>query len=301
MSEKLNCILKDAEVALQLRIFLNIPKTSAYHKPHLLQVRWRIVFLILQFSICLTALNRHLTHAVIHNKIYINKNYFKSMKIKSLPLDDRPREKLIKHGAENLTNSELLAIILRVGNKKENVLDLSNKLFNKYNIRSLSRVEISKLKKEMGIGNVKACQIIACFELGRRLAAFKKEIPMINEAKDIARIFMPEMSALKQEHFKGIYLNSRKRIIKEETIFVGSLNESVIHPREIFKIALDENAAALILLHNHPSGDPTPSEFDIEVTKELVKAGDILGIKVLDHVILGENKYLSFKEEGLIF
>ncbi|OGJ21291.1 hypothetical protein A3K73_05560 [Candidatus Pacearchaeota archaeon RBG_13_36_9] len=222
------------------------------------------------------------------------------MKIKSLPLEDRPREKLIKQGAENLTNSELLAIILRVGNRGENVLDLSNKLFNKYDIRSLSRVEISKLRKEIGIGDAKACQIAACFELGRRLAAFKKDGHIIRDTKDIAKIFLPEMGALKKEHFKGVYLNSRKRIIKEETIFIGSLNESVIHPREIFRIALDENAAALILLHNHPSGDPTPSEFDIKVTKELVKAGDILGIKVLDHIILGENKYLSFKEERLI-
>ena len=109
------------------------------------------------------------------------------------------------------------------------------------------------------------------------------------------------MGSLKKEHFKGIYLNSRKRIIKEETIFIGSLNESVIHPREIFKIALSENAAAIILLHNHPSGDPTPSSFDIEVTKELIKSGNILGIEVLDHIILGDDKYISFKEENLLF
>ncbi len=224
------------------------------------------------------------------------------MKIKSLPLEDRPREKLIKYGAKILTNSELLAIILRIGNKKENVINLANKLFNKYDIKSLSRIEISKLKKELGIGDVKACQIIACFELGRRLASFKKhKKPVIKEAKDIAKIFIPEMSSLKKEHFKGIYLNSRKRIIKEETIFIGSLNESVIHPREIFQIALDENAAALILLHNHPSGDPKPSNFDIKITKELVKAGKLLGIKILDHIILGDNSYLSFKEKGLIF
>lgn len=224
------------------------------------------------------------------------------MKIKSLPSEDRPREKLIKKGASTLTNSELLAIILRTGNKKENVVSLSNKIFNKYNLKSLSRIELSELKKILGIGEVKASQIIACFELARRLKAFKKDKkPVIKNARDLVRIFTPEMSSLKKEHFKGIYLNSRKRILKEETIFVGSLNESVIHPREIFKIALSENAAAIILLHNHPSGDPTPSNFDIEVTKELIKAGNILGIEILDHVILGDNKYISFKEKNLLF
>ena len=224
------------------------------------------------------------------------------MKIKSLPTEDRPREKLIKHGPKTLTNSELLAIILRTGNKKENVITLSNKILNKYHLKSLSRIEFSKLKKILGIGDVKASQIIACFELARRLNSFKKDKhPKIKNAKDIVRIFSPEMSSLKQEHLKGIYLNSRKKIIKQETIFIGSLNESIIHPREIFKIALNENAAAIILLHNHPSGDPTPSSFDIEVTKELITSGKILGIEILDHIIIGDNKYTSFKEKELLF
>lgn len=224
------------------------------------------------------------------------------MKIKSLPPEDRPREKLIKYGPRTLTNSELLAIILRIGNKKENAISLANKIFNKYNLKSLSRIEFSELKKILGIGEVKSSQILACFELARRLKGFKKDKhPKINNAKDIVKIFTPEMSSLKKEHFKGIYLNSRKRIIKEETIFIGSLNESVIHPREIFKIALSENAAAIILVHNHPSGDPAPSNFDIKVTKELIKSGEILGIEVLDHIIIGENKYTSFKEKNLLF
>ena len=223
------------------------------------------------------------------------------MKIKSLPLGDRPREKLIKNGPKTLSDSELLAIILRTGNKEENVLSLSNKLFKRYNIKSLSRVGMNNLKKELGVGEAKACQIIACFELGRRLARFRGDKKFsVKNAKDIARIFIPEMGSLKKEHFKGIYLDSRKRIIREETVFIGSLNESVIHPREIFEIALNENAAALILLHNHPSGDPKPSSEDIEITKELVKAGDILGIPVLDHIIVGSNRYVSLKEKGLI-
>ena len=223
------------------------------------------------------------------------------MKIKSLPLGDRPREKLIKNGPESLSDSELLAIILRTGNKKESVINVTSKLLGKYNIKSLSRQGIGTLKKELGIGDAKACQIVACFELGRRLAKFKedKHSPVKN-AKDIAKIFIPEMGSLKREHLKGIYLDSRKRIIKEETIFIGSLNESVIHPREIFQMALNENAAALILIHNHPSGNPEPSSQDIEITKELVEAGDILGIPVLDHIIIGSNKYVSLREKGLM-
>ncbi len=223
------------------------------------------------------------------------------MNIKTLPTEERPREKLIKHGSKTLTNSELLAIILRTGNKKESVLELSNKFFKKYNLKSLSRLKTSTLKKQLGIGDAKACQIMACFELGKRFSAFKEgKKPVIRNAKDIADLFIPEMDALEKEHFKGIYLDSRKKIIKQETIFIGSLNESVVHPREIFKIALDENAAAIILLHNHPSGDPNPSSFDIEITKELIKAGELLGIQVLDHIIIGGKKYISLKEKDLI-
>jgi len=223
------------------------------------------------------------------------------MNIKTLPSDERPRERLIKYGVKTLTSSELLAIILRTGNKKENVIELSNKFFKKYNLKSLSRLKISNLKKQLGVGDAKACQIIACFELGKRLSAFKEaKKPAIESAKDIAKLFIPEMNALEKEHFIGIYLDSRKRIIKQEIIFVGSLNESVVHPREIFKIALDENAAAIILLHNHPSGDPSPSSFDIEITKELIKAGDLLGIQVLDHIIIGGSKYVSLKEKGIV-
>lgn len=223
------------------------------------------------------------------------------MNVKSLPLDQRPREKLIKNGPKSLSDSELLAIILRVGNKKENVVKVSNRIFNKYNIKSLSRLGISSLKKEFGIGDAKACQIIACFELGRRVVKYKKDKRIsIRKAKDLAKILIPEMGSLKKEHFKGLFLDSRNKIIKEETIFIGSLNESVIHPREIFQIALEENAASLILAHNHPSGDSKPSEEDIEITKQIINAGKILGIPVLDHLIIAHDKYFSFREKGLI-
>lgn len=223
------------------------------------------------------------------------------MKIKSLPLNERPREKLIKNGPGTLSDSELLAIILRVGNKKESVVNVANRLFNKYNLRSLSRLSIGSLKKESGIGDAKACQIIASFELGRRLAGFKidKKIA-IKSAKDLAKMLIPEMGSLKKEHLKGFFLDSKNKIIKEETIFIGSLNESVIHPREIFQIAINENAASVILVHNHPSGDPKASREDIEITKQLIYGGKILGIPVLDHIIIANNTYLSLKEKGLM-
>lgn len=223
------------------------------------------------------------------------------MKIKSLPLEERPREKLIKHGSKSLTNSELLAIILRTGNKKENVISLSNELFSKYTIKSLSRINTSKLMKELGIGIAKACQIVSCFELGRRLSSFREEKnSSIKNAKDIVKIFLHEMKDLKQEHFKTVYLDSRNKLIKEKTIFIGSLEESIVHSREIFKQALEENSSSIILVHNHPSGDPNPSMADIEATQEIIKAGDLLGIKILDHIIIGEKKYFSFKEKNLI-
>lgn len=223
------------------------------------------------------------------------------MRIRSLPLDERPREKLIKNGSRALSNSELLAIILRTGNKKESAVKVAHKLFNKYDLKSLSRISVNGLKKEFGVGDAKACQIIACFELGRRLAGFKREKSIvIRGAKDLAELVIPEMGSLNKEHFKGFFLDSRNKIIKEEIIFVGSLNESVVNPREIFQIALNENAASLILVHNHPSGDVKPSKEDIEVTNQIVHAGEILGIPVLDHIIIAENKYFSFLNKGLI-
>ncbi len=223
------------------------------------------------------------------------------LKIKDFPLEERPRERLIKIGPKSLSNAELLAIILRTGNKKENVLELSRRLMNNYSFKTLSRVRIANLKRNLGIGEAKACQIIACFELGRRMSCIKnRKSKTINSGKDIAKLLMPELSNLKKEHFIGIFLNSRKKILKKETIFIGSLDSSIIHPREIFKIALVESAAAVVLVHNHPSGDPTPSEEDIEITNQIVKAGEVLGITVLDHIIIADNKYLSLSEQGLV-
>ncbi len=219
--------------------------------------------------------------------------------IKEFPKEERPRERLMLHGPKALSNAELLAVILRNGSKKENVLELSRRLLQENNLKSLSRKRINTLRNTLGIGEAKACQICACFELSRRLAAFSEQKgSSITQAKDIARRMIPSMSSLKKEHFKALFLNTRQAIIKEETIFIGTLNSSLIHPREIFSAAIEEGAAAIILLHNHPSGDPLPSEEDEEVTAQLVQAGKIIGIEVLDHIIIGHKKYFSFKEHG---
>lgn len=224
------------------------------------------------------------------------------MRIKEFPNNEKPREKLEKYGVTNLSNSELLAIILRTGNKEENVLELSNKIFSKYNLLQLSKTNLNQIQKEKGIGFAKACQILACIEIGKRLSSFsEKENPIIHNARDLARIFIPEMGNLNQENFKGIFLDANNRLLGHKTIFIGTLNESIVHPREIFKIALEENAASVIFIHNHPSGNLIPSEEDIKTTKELIEAGNLIGINVLDHLILGKNKYLSMQEEKLAF
>jgi len=226
---------------------------------------------------------------------------FHNIKIKEMPADERPREKLIRHGPEFMTDIELLAIILQNGSAKNNVIELSEKIFRQNDLKELSRKGVNSLKSTLGIGEAKACQIISCFELGRRLASYRiRENPKINTAADIAELFLVSMSSLKKEHFIIVLLDSRKKMIKHETIFIGSLNSSIVHPREIFKPAIEECAAAVVLLHNHPSGIPEPSKEDINFTKQLLKGGKILGIDLLDHIIIGEQQYFSFRESGYI-
>lgn len=222
------------------------------------------------------------------------------MNLKTLPLHERPREKMRLHGPEALTDSELLALILRTGTKKEDVLTMSAELLKKFNLKQLSRARLPVLEKQLGIGETKSTQIAACFEIARRLIKFKENRSTIHKAKDVADILMTEMRALSREHLKIILLNTRKKILHIDTLFIGSLNESIIHPREIFQRALEEGAAAIILVHNHPSGDPTPSDADIEATKQIMEAGAIIDIPLLDHVIIGDNIYFSMHEKNLI-
>ncbi len=215
--------------------------------------------------------------------------------------DELPREKLIRHGSEVLTNYELLAILLGTGTRDENVVELSKRLTLRYDLREMSGLGISQLSKEVGIGEVKSCQLVSCFELARRLVSFEaKEREIVASSDDIASILIPHMGVLEKETFVAVYLNTRRRVLRQETIFVGTLNESVVHAREIFKRAIELNAAAIIVAHNHPSGDPTPSDADITVTKELIESGRIIGIEILDHIIIGDNCYWSLKENNII-
>ncbi|MCW8966808.1 MAG: DNA repair protein RadC [Candidatus Pacearchaeota archaeon] len=223
------------------------------------------------------------------------------MKIKNIIKEERPRERLMRHGPETLSSAELLAIILGNGSKKENVLILANRILSEYNFNEISNLKITDLTRIFGIGKVKACKIISCFELGKRANSFSPEKKkVINSSKDVYRFFGASMENLKKENFKVIFLDSRKRIINEETIFIGSLNASIIHPREIFDLAIRYYSAGIILIHNHPSGEPSPSDEDIKITKQLVSCGKILDIEIVDHVIIGDKKFFSFVENRLI-
>ncbi|MES2216143.1 MAG: DNA repair protein RadC [Patescibacteria group bacterium] len=211
-----------------------------------------------------------------------------------LPNEDKPREKLISGGPEALTPRELLAVVLGVGTAKEDVLEMSERLIRDYGEKSiLAERNPEKLSADMDIPIVKACQIVACGELGRRFYDKNESgFTTIRTAKDVYE-YLQDMRNLPKEHLRGLYLNSHSRILRDEVISIGTVNSNMIHPREVFRPAIECNAAAVVLAHNHPSGESAPSAEDIEVTKQLVQAGKILGISVLDHVIITKNAFAS--------
>lgn len=226
-----------------------------------------------------------------------------SYTIKDLPQDERPREKLYKYGPQALSNTELLAIIIRIGDKKNTAIEISQKLLagKKEGITFLSDTSIQEITKINGIGECKAAQILAAVELGKRvISGVHKDKPKITSPSDVADVLMLEMAHLKKEHFKIVMLNTKNQIISIQNISIGSLNSSIVHPREVFKEAISRSSASIILVHNHPSGDPTPSKEDIAITRRLAEGGDILGIKVLDHIIIGNNRFISLKEKDII-
>lgn len=220
------------------------------------------------------------------------------MKIKDLPKVDRPREKLIRYGVKKLSNSELLAIILGKGKKGENVLKLAQKVLKNFPNNKLSDTNIDQLVKISGIGSTKACQLVACFELGRRLLKKKENISVISPKQIWEEL--RDIRSHKKEHFIAFYLDTRNDLIHKEIISIGTLNSSLVHPRELFEPAIKYLSAQLIIAHNHPSGDSSPSDDDLVLTKRLVEAGKILGIEVLDHVIVTSDSFFSFKEKNLI-
>lgn len=220
------------------------------------------------------------------------------MKLGEMSKSDRPREKLIKYGSGKLSNTELLAIILGSGVKGLNVIELANKILKKFGSDKLKDVQYDDLKNTFGLGQAKSCEIIACLEFGKRLLKDKSET-LIIQPEDVYRE-LRDIRQNKKEHFIVFYLDTHNREIKRETISVGTLNSNLIHPREVFESAIKNNVAQIIVAHNHPSGIVEPSEDDIEITKRLVDAGKLLGIEVLDHVIVGNNGYFSFKDKNII-
>ncbi|WP_371368575.1 hypothetical protein SRRS_21030 [Sporomusa rhizae] len=228
-------------------------------------------------------------------------NRDKQLMMKELPETERPREKMLEKGVKSLSNAELLAILLRTGTKNLPVNRLAEQLLVKYELAALGNISPQELSKTSGIGLVKAVTVLAGIELGFRLSRKEpEERPVIKSPSDAACLMMAELRYQTKEHFIALLLSTKNHVIARAMVSVGSLNASIVHPRELFREAICYSAAAVILVHNHPSGDPTPSQEDISLTKQLVEAGNILNISVLDHVIIGDGKYVSFKEKGII-
>jgi DNA repair protein RadC len=223
--------------------------------------------------------------------------------LRELPESDRPRERLQHAGANALSNAELLAIILRIGGRGENVLDMAQRLLSTHHgLGGLARASCGELATERGIGTAKAAQMLAAFELGKRLlVASPDDRPQVTSPADAANLLMAEMATLEQEHLRTLLLDTKHRVLASPTVYVGNVNTSVIRVAELFREAIRLNCVALIVAHNHPSGDPTPSPDDVKVTEQIVQAGKLLDIEVLDHLVIGHQRYVSLKERGLGF
>lgn len=229
-------------------------------------------------------------------------NAWNKMHKKNVPYYDRPRERLLRQGAAQLADAELLAILLRTGTEQESCYELAQRLLASFgDLQSLSQASHAEMTQLKGIGQVKAIELHAAFELGRRImSSSRKPRTVVRLPRDVAELMMPEMAHLTQEHFVCLFLNTKNHVIGKQTIFVGSLDASIVHPREVYKEAIKRSSASVICLHNHPSGDPTPSREDIAITRTLREVGDLVGISLLDHIIIGDGKFVSLKEQGLL-
>ena len=224
------------------------------------------------------------------------------MKIKDLPDSSKPRERFLKHGPEVLSDAELFAIILRTGMVGENVIEMSNRLISKFGLVNLFDCSLKELQEIKGIGQNKAMQVLAIAELGKRYDQEKNSIKKITCAEDVFKLFHKRLKDKKQEHFYVLMLNSKNYIIGEPVLITrGILDASIIHPREIFKSAIKNSTSKIILVHNHPSGDPKPSEEDVKVTKQIKEASKFVSIELVDHIIVGSEDYYSFKQKFLDF
>ncbi|AJY76058.1 RadC family protein [Paenibacillus beijingensis] len=225
-----------------------------------------------------------------------------SYRLRDVPEEERPRERMMRHGAEALSHAELLAILLRTGTQRESAVHLAGRVLKECgSIRNLVDMGIQELTTIRGIGPAKALQIRAGIELGRRLARSRPiDIVTVRSPHDAADYIMEELRYLKKEHFVCLFLNTKNHIIGRETLSVGTLNASLVHPREVFRSAVKHSCASIICAHNHPSGDPTPSPEDVTLTRRLAEAGELMGIDVLDHIVIGDGRYISLKEQGLM-
>jgi DNA repair protein RadC len=223
--------------------------------------------------------------------------------VKEMPEEERPRERLARVGPQSLSSAELLAIILRTGVGGENVLTMANRLLAQFGgLAGMARLESAQLQAEHGLGPAKAAQLLAAFELGRRLMAeAPEERYQIRAPGDAANILMPMIGHQEQEHFVVLYLDTRNRVLDREILYKGSLNTSLVRVAEVFRGAVRRNCAGIIVAHNHPSGDPNPSPEDVALTRRLVDAGKILEVDVLDHVVVGQNRFVSLRERALGF
>lgn len=226
----------------------------------------------------------------------------KPLKITDLPENERPRERLLRYGPDTLSNAELLAVILRTGTKKENILQLCNNLIKESGgLNGLLSMDLEEFMKLDGIGEAKAAQLVALSELSKRFRSFRSgDSYRISQPKDVADYVMEDMRNLKVEHLKVIMLNTKNIVISAKDVSVGSLNTSIVHPREVFCEAIKKRCASIIICHNHPSGDPTPSCEDMNISKRLKECGKIIGIELLDHIIIGNGSYISLKEKGIL-
>jgi len=222
--------------------------------------------------------------------------------LKDLPEEIRPRERLLRAGPEALSTAELVAILLRTGTPQRTALDVAEELLSRFgSLDRLARARVEDLLGVKGVWPAKAVQLVAALELGKRLlTAQSAPRPAIRSPHDVARLLMPAMRLLDREHFQAILLDTKHRVLDIVSISVGSLNATTVHPREVFKEAIRKSAAAVVLVHNHPSGQAEPSREDVRITEQLRAAGEIVGIQVVDHIILGDGQFYSFREHGLL-